>query len=114
MSTVWGFTTFLDPFPRPMRHATVPTTKVEVLGAIQRMLEALTSARGPQKRTLNEGVSSFNMLLQQAKEQFRDADTLRLIEPLGRDASAALIAVRLSMVKRTIDAELARSNEDAS
>jgi hypothetical protein len=33
---------------------------------------------------------------------------------VGLDASAALIAVRLSMVKRTIDAELARSTEDAS
>src|SRR5438128_1759722 len=79
-----------------------------------RMLEAPTSAREPQNRSLNEGVSSFNTLLRQAKEEFRGSDTLRLIEPLGRDASAALIAVRLSMVKRTIDAELARSTEEAS
>jgi hypothetical protein len=113
MPTVWDATHFLDPFPQRMRHASVPT-KVEVLRAIHRMLEAMTSVREPQKRPLNEGVSSFNTLLEQAKEQFRGSDTLRLIEPVGLDASAALIAVRLSMVKRTIDAELARSTEDAS
>ena len=113
MRTVWNVTTTLDAFPWRMRHAAVPT-KDEVVHAIHCMLEALTSVRAPQKRTPNEGVSSFNTLLQQAKEEFRGSDTLRLIEPLGRDASAALIAVRLSMVKRTIDAELARSTEDAS
>ena len=112
MSTVWNTTSF-DSYPQRMCQATVPT-KVEVLRAIHCMLEALTSVRAPQKRTPNEGVSSFNTLLQQAKEEFRGSDTLRLIEPLGRDASAALIAVRLSMVKRTIDAELARSTEEAS
>src|SRR6267143_4136315 len=112
MPTIWD-TTSLDSFAQRMGHATVPT-KAEVLRAVHRMLETLTSVRGPQPRTLNEGVSSFNTLLQQTKEQFLGADTLRLIEPLGLDASAALIAVRLSMVKRTIDAELARSTEDAS
>ena len=113
MRTVWNVTTTLDSFPWRMRHAAVPT-KDEVVHAIRRMLEALTSAREPQNRSLNEGVSSFNTLLRQAKEEFRGSDTLRLIEPLGRDASAALIAVRLSMVKRTIDAELAQSTEEAS
>jgi len=33
---------------------------------------------------------------------------------VGFDASVALIAVRLSMVKRTLDAEFARSTEEAS
>src|SRR3989442_15299584 len=113
MRTVCTVLRTLAPLPWSMIHAAVPT-KDEVVHAIHQMLEEMTSGPEPQNRSLNEGVSSFNTLLQQAKEEFRGSDTLRLIEPLGRDASAALIAVRLSMVKRTIDAELARSTEDAS
>jgi hypothetical protein len=82
-------------------------TKLEVARAIQRLLDALIHE--PPTLSTSELVSSFNELLQQAKEQFRDSDTLRLIEPLGLEASVALIAVRLSIVKRTIEGELGRS-----
>jgi len=114
MWTVSELSTSSDAFPQPVRHA-VPT-KVEVAGAIQRLLEAVTLARPSHTRVTGPGglALNFNALLQMAKEQFRASDTLRLIEPVGFDASLALIAVRLSMVKRTIDAEFARSTEEAS
>jgi hypothetical protein len=117
MRTVWDVSTSLDCFPERLRQvrASVPIpSKGEVVRAIQRMLDALVH----EPRTLIVDtaalVSNFNALLQQVKEQFRGADTLRLIEPLGVDASVALVAVRLSIVKRTIDAELARATEEAS
>jgi hypothetical protein len=115
MRTVWDVSTSLDCFPERLRQvrASVPT-KGEVVRAIHRMLDALVH----EPRTLIVDtaalVSNFNNLLQQVKEQFRGADTLRLIEPLGMDASVALVAVRLSIVKRTIDTELARATEEAS
>jgi hypothetical protein len=59
-------------------------------------------------------VSNFNALLQTVKEQFRGSDMFRVIEPLPLDASVALVTVRLSIVKRMIDAELACSTEKAS
>ena len=112
MRTVWNVSTTLDSFPQRLRqgHASVPT-KHEVVDALHRMLESLV--REPRTLILDNSalVSKFNTLLQQVKEQFRTSDTLRLIEPLDAGASMALVAVRLSMVKRTIDAEIARSNE---
>ena len=112
MRTMWNVSTTLDSFPQPMRqmHAAMPT-KHEVVGALHRMLDSLV--REPRALILDNSalVSKFNTLLQQVKEQFRASDTLRLIEPLGAGASLALVAVRLSMVKRTIDAEMARSDE---
>ena len=115
MRTVWNVSTTLDSFPQRPRqgHAAMPTRR-EVVGALHRMLESLV--REPRALIVDNSalVSKFNTLLQQVKEQFRASDTLRLIEPLGVGASMALVAVRLSMVKRTIDAELARSTEEAS
>ena len=115
MRSVWNVSTTLDSFPQRLRqgHASMPT-KVEVVGALHRMLESLV--REPRALIVDNSalVSKFNTLLQQVKEQFRASDTLRLIEPLGVGASMALVAVRLSMVKRTIDAEMARSTEEAS
>ncbi len=115
MRTVWDVSTSLDCFPERLRQvrASVPT-KSEVVRAVHRMLDALVHE--PRALIVDTAalVSNFNALLQQVKEQFRGADTLRLIEPLGMEASVALVAVRLSIVKRTIDAELARATEEAS
>ena len=112
MRTVWNVSTTLDSFPQRMHqgHGATPT-KHEVLGALHRMLDSLV--REPRMLILDNSalVSKFNTLLQQVKEQFRASDTLRLIDPLDAGASMALVAVRLSMVKRTIDAEMARSDE---
>ena len=112
MRTVWDVTS-RDSSPERLRHA---ATKVEVVGAVQRMLDSIATAHARRPQVIDAGqlASNFNALLQQTKEEFRDSDTLRLIEPLGFHASVALIAVRLSMVKRTIDAELARPTEEAS
>ena len=115
MRTVWNVSTTLDSFPQRLRQArTSMPTKVEVVSAIHRMLEALL--REPRALLGDNGaiVSNFNALLQQVKDHFRGSDTLRIIEPLGAGASTALVAVRLSMVKRTVDAEMARATEDAS
>jgi hypothetical protein len=81
--------------------------KSEVMAAIDGMLAMLTQ-KSP---TLDASqlVSSFNALLEQAKDQFRDSDTLRLIEPLGAGASAAVVAVRLSLMSRTIAGDAAAS-----
>jgi hypothetical protein len=113
MRTVWDVSTSLDSFPQRLHQARASVaTKAEAVRAIHRMLEALVH----EPRTLIVDaatlVSNFNSLLQQVKEQFRGTDTLRLIEPLGLDASIALVAVRLSIVKRTVDAEL--TTEEAS
>jgi hypothetical protein len=113
MRTVWDVSTSLDSFPQRLRQARAPAaTKAEVVRAIHRMLDALVHE--PRTLIIDSAtlVSNFNSLLQQVKEQFRSADTLRLIEPLGLEASVALVAVRLSIVKRTVDAELA--TEEAS
>jgi hypothetical protein len=115
MRTVWNVSTTLDSFPQRLRQARASTpTKAEVVGAIHRMLDALV--REPRTRVTDNGtvVSNFNTLLQQVKEHFRGSDTLRIIEPLAVGASTALVAVRLSLVKRTIDAEVARATEEAS
>lgn len=104
---VWNISTALDSFPqqRPPRARTSIPGRAELVRAIERMLEMLVRERSVVVDSAAL-VCSFNALLQQAKEQFRVSDTLRLIEPLGADASVALVAVRLSIVKRTLDAEL--------
>jgi hypothetical protein len=111
MRTVWDVTA-LDCFPVRLRplHASVPT-KEETVRAIHQMLDTL--AREPRMLIVDTLVSDFNTLLEQVKEQFPGSDTLRLIEPLGVDASVALVAVRLSIVKRTVDVELARAGDEA-
>jgi hypothetical protein len=78
--------------------------------AVDTMVESLTVAREARVLTAHiEGLArDFNALLQEVKEQFPVSDALRLIDPVGTDASVAVIAVRLSLMKRTIDAELAR------
>lgn len=109
MRTVWDVSTTLDHFPtlRPQPRPSAPARQ-ELLHAVQRMLDEMVRDR----RAVVDAtplVAKFNTLLQQVKEQFRGADTLRLIEPLGVDASLALLAVRLSLVKRTLKTELASS-----
>jgi hypothetical protein len=76
------------------------------------MLDGLLEPRA-QINDRGTRVSNFNSLLQEVKEFFPESDTLRLIEPLAYDSSIALVAVRLSIVKRTIDTELARSTKKA-
>lgn len=113
MRTVWNVSTALDTSApqRGQPHVSLPP-RAEVVGAIHRLLDTLVrdSRRGVADNAAL--VPKFNTLLQQVKEHFRRSDTLRLIEPVGLDASLALVAVRLSLVKRTVDAELARSSED--
>jgi hypothetical protein len=79
--------------------------------AIDEMLESVTVTREARAGTVGVDrlAQRFNALLQQVKEQFPDSTGLRLIEPVTADGSVAVIAVRLVLVKRTIDAELARS-----
>ena len=115
MRTVWNISTTLDSFPQRLRQARASApTRLEVVSAVHRLLDALV--RAPRSSTVDHGVlvSKFNTLLQQVKEQFRGSDMLRIIEPVGVGASMALVAVRLAIVKRTIDAEMARSTEEAS
>jgi len=78
---------------------------VEALHVLQERLSAAhlagaTAADG-------ELAHDFNTLLQQAKEQFPTSDTLRLIEGLGPGASVPVLAVRLVMMRRTLEAALA-------
>jgi hypothetical protein len=115
MRTVWDVSTAIESYPRRFGESCFSgLTQGEVVLAIQRMLDGLVFE--PRTQTVDTGtlISNFNALLQQVKEQFRGSDTLRVIEPLGYDASVALIAVRLSIVKRTVDAELARVTAEAS
>jgi hypothetical protein len=115
MRTVWDVSTALDCFPVRLSpvHGSVPT-KTETVHAIHRMLESLVHEPRPLIVDTAELVSEFNALLEQVKDQFPGSDTLRIIEPLADDASVALVAVRLSIVKRTVDAEVARSSEEPS
>ena len=115
MRTVWDVNTALDCFPVRLSpvHASAPT-KAETVQEIHRMLDTLV--REPRALIIDTAtlVEDFNALLEQVKDQFPGSDTLRIIEPLGDDASVALVAVRLSIVKRTVDAEVARSSEEPS
>jgi PilZ domain len=84
--------------------------KAVVVRDLHALQERLTSAhlagRTAEARQL---VHDFNTLLVHAREQFPRSDTLRLIEPLATDAGLPVLAVRLVMMRRTIDAELAES-----
>jgi len=115
MRTVWNISTSLDAFPEQLRQkpGAMPT-KRELVRAVQRMLDELV--REPRAGVVDVGrlIASFNALLQQVKEQFLGADTLRLIEPRGLDASVALLAVRLALVTRMLQADLAHSTPEAS
>jgi hypothetical protein len=113
MRTTWNVSTALDTFAQQgcQPPASVPP-RAEVVHAIHRLLDVVV--REPRMAIVDSAalVAKFNTLLQQVKEQFRGSDMLRLIEPVGVDASLALVAVRLSLVKRAVDAELRRSPED--
>jgi hypothetical protein len=113
MRTVWNVSTVLDAFAQHRRQspASVPP-RAEVVRAIHHLLDVVV--REPRMAIVDSAalVAKFNTLLPQVKEQFRGSDMLRLIEPVGVDASLALVAVRLSLVKRAVDAELQRSPED--
>jgi hypothetical protein len=54
----------------------------------------------------------FNALLVQAKEHFPQSDTLRLIEPIHGDAGVPVLAVRLVMMRRTLEAALAEGRPE--
>jgi hypothetical protein len=81
--------------------------EADLVDAVRAMQQKVSGA--PQWKTGDGGelARCFNALLQQAKDVFPGLDMLRLIEPLGPDASTPLIAVRLVMIQRTIDAQLA-------
>ena len=76
------------------------SSQAEVIRALETLQRTLT-APGHDQPALR-----FNALLQQAREHFPGADTLRLIEPLNPDMSVAVIEVRLAMMKRTLETEL--------
>jgi hypothetical protein len=113
MGMVWNVSTALDTFAEHSRqqlHSVPP--RAEVVRAIHRLLDVIV--REPRTAIIDSAalVTKFNTLLQQVKEQFRGSDMLRLIEPVGVDGSLALVAVRLSLVKRAVDAELQRAPDD--
>lgn len=84
---------------------------VEALHALQERLTVAHLAGA----TADDGelARDFNALLLQAKEVFPQSDTLRLIEALTPGVTVPLLAVRLVLMRRTIDATLA-DGEDAS
>src|SRR5262245_61112301 len=84
--------------------------KAVVVRDLHALQERLTTAHLA-GRTAEAGqlVHDFNALLVHAREQFPRSDTLRLIEPLVADAALPVLAVRLVMMRRTIDAELTES-----
>jgi hypothetical protein len=93
------------------RNGTDSGRTAETRRAIEAMLESLTVAREAQAGMtgVDRLAPRFNALLQQVKDDFPDSSGLRLIEPVADDSSVAQIAVRLFLVKRTIDAEHGRS-----
>jgi hypothetical protein len=54
-------------------------------------------------------VHQFTGLLRQAVQEFPDWTGMRLIEPVTADSIVAIVAVRLVLLRRTIEAELARA-----
>jgi len=81
--------------------------KAAVVRALHALQERLTTAHLAGTTAADGALTlDFNALLVQAKEQFPRSDTLRLIEPLGADATAPVLAVRLVMMRRTLDAEM--------
>ena len=81
--------------------------KAAVVRALHALQERLTAAHLAGTTAADGALAlDFNSLLVQAKEQFPRSDTLRLIEPLGAGATAPVLAVRLVMMRRTLDAEM--------
>jgi len=81
--------------------------KAAVVRTLHGLQERLTTAHLAGTTAADDAlVRDYNALLVQAKEQFPRSDTLRLIEPLGADASAPVLAVRLVMMRRTLDSEM--------
>ena len=81
--------------------------KAEVVGALHALQARLTAAHlTGSTGDAPELARDFNALLEQAKESFPGSDTLRLIEPLHSDAGTPVLAVRLVMMRRTIDLEM--------
>ena len=81
--------------------------KAAVVRTLHGLQERLTAAHLAGTTAADDAlVRDYNALLVQAKEQFPRSDTLRLIEPLGPDASAPVLAVRLVMMRRTLDSEM--------
>jgi hypothetical protein len=81
--------------------------KAAVVEALHELQARLTAAHLAGKTSdAGELARDFNALLQQAKESFPGSDTLRLIEPLHADAGTPVLAVRLVMMRRTIELEL--------
>ncbi len=89
-------------------------TRAEVVRGVHRMLDTLLQEPRRGAVNLDPLISEFNTLLQQARDQFRDSETLRLINALDVGASFPLIVVRLSLLTRAIDAEVARSLDEVS
>jgi hypothetical protein len=86
------------------------TRKAAVVDALHALQERLTAAHlAGMTRDGGTLVHDFNTLLGQAIEHFPNADTLRLIEPLHADAGMPVLAVRLVMMRRTLEASLAES-----
>ena len=80
--------------------------KTTVFRAVQALQQRVSAAHViGQTRDDGELARDFNALLQQAKEHYPQSDGLRLIEPLRPDASVAGVAVRLVMMRRTIETE---------
>ena len=95
-----------------MRSARDVPSKLELVCAIQDMLDDLVRERRNLVVDTHPLITRFNLLLEQAKEHFHGADMLRLIEPLGPDGSMAVLTVRLSLLKRTLKTELASDHRD--
>ena len=89
--------------------------KAAVVEALHALQERLTAAHLAGITADNgELARDFNALLVQAKEQFPRSDTLRLIEPIHRDAGMPVLAVRLVMMRRTLEAALAEGEPEPS
>ena len=78
-----------------------PSTQAEVMRALEALQQSLATG------AVAEPARRFNTLVLQAREHFPGADTLRLIEPLNVGTSVPVIEVRLAMMRRTLETELA-------
>jgi len=78
-----------------------PSSQADVMRAIDALQQSLAAGGSEQP------ARRFNALVVHAREHFPGADTLRLIEPLSPDTSVPVIEVRLAMMRRTLETELA-------
>jgi len=80
--------------------------KATVFRTLQGLQQRVSAAHLVGKTTDDgELARDFNALLLEAKEYYPQSDGLRLIEPLRPDASIAGVAVRLVMMRRTLETE---------